>query len=138
RLEAIRGSDRLGNVKALIANLDDGAALRAQVSENTGRRDLSYIERALFARELLDSGFGTQAQIAEVLNATRSAVSMSISLAKAIGTDLAHAIGAAHGIGRPRWEALAKELAEQHVDRRSLCETALDARNKITSDPQSD
>ena len=45
----------------------DTAALRAQVSENTGRRDLSYIERALFAQELLDSGFGSQTQIAEVL-----------------------------------------------------------------------
>ena len=86
RLEAIRASDKVSKVRALIANLDDTAALRAQVSENTGRRDLSYIERALFAQELLDSGFGSQAQIAEVLNVTRSAVSMSISVAKAIGT----------------------------------------------------
>jgi ParB family chromosome partitioning protein len=68
RLEAIRASDKVIKVRALIANLDDTAALRAQVSENTGRRDLSYIERALFAQELLDSGFGSQAQIAEVLN----------------------------------------------------------------------
>jgi ParB family chromosome partitioning protein len=108
RLEAIRSSDKVNKVRALIANLDDGAALRAQVSENTARRDLSYIERALFARELLDSSFGTQAQIAEVLNVTRSAVSMSISVAKAIGSELAQAIGPAHGVGRPRWEALAK------------------------------
>lgn len=100
----------MSKVRALIANLDDTAALRAQVSENTGRRDLSYIERALFAQELLDSGFGSQAQIAEVLNVTRSAVSMSISVAKAIGTALAQAIGPAHGVGRPRWEALARSL----------------------------
>jgi ParB family chromosome partitioning protein len=137
RLEAIRSSDKVNKVRALIANLDDGAALRAQVSENTARRDLSYIERALFARELLDSSFGTQAQIAEVLNVTRSAVSMSISVAKAIGSELAQAIGPAHGVGRPRWEALAKELVGEHVDHGQLCEVALDARNKTASSEQS-
>lgn len=137
RLEAIRSSGKVDKVRALIANLDDSAALRAQVSENTARRDLSYIERALFARELLDSSFGTQAQIAEVLNATRSAVSMSISVAKAIGSELAQAIGPAHGVGRPRWEALAKELAEGHADQRELCEAALEARNKAASREES-
>ena len=131
RLEAIRSSDKLSKVRALIANLDDTAAVRAQVSENTGRRDLSFIERALFARELLDSGFGSQAQIAEVLNVTRSAVSMSISIAKAVGADLAHAIGPAHGVGRPRWEALVKDLAEGGGSQQELCKIALDVRSKV-------
>lgn len=138
RLEAIRASDKVSKVRALIANLDDTAALRAQVSENTGRRDLSFIERALFAQELLDSGFGSQAQIAEVLNVTRSAVSMSISVAKAIGTALAHAIGPAHGVGRPRWEALAKELSDGRVDIDELSRVALDVRAKAAASEQTD
>ena len=138
RLEAIRASDKVSKVRALIANLDDTAALRAQVSENTGRRDLSYIERALFAQELLDSGFGSQAQIAEVLNVTRSAVSMSISVAKAIGTALAHAIGPAHGVGRPRWEALAKELSNSRIDIDELSRVALDVRAKTAVSEQAD
>jgi ParB family transcriptional regulator, chromosome partitioning protein len=138
RLEAIRASDKVIKVRALIANLDDTAALRAQVSENTGRRDLSYIERALFAQELLDSGFGSQAQIAEVLNVTRSAVSMSISVAKAIGTALAHAIGPAHGVGRPRWEALAKELADSRIENDDLSRIALDVRAKAAANEQAD
>ena len=138
RLEAIRASDKVSTVRALIANLDDTAALRAQVSENTGRRDLSYIERALFAQELLDSGFGSQAQIAEVLNVTRSAVSMSISVAKAIGTALAHAIGPAHGVGRPRWEALAKELADSRIENDDLSRVALDVRAKAAANEQAD
>ena len=50
--EAGEVADKVKKVRALIANLDDTAALRAQVSENTGRRDLSYIERSLFAQEL--------------------------------------------------------------------------------------
>ena len=138
RLEAIRASDKVSKVRALFANLDDTAALRAQVSENTGRRDLSYIERALFAQELLDSGFGSQAQIAEVLNVTRSAVSMSISVAKAIGTALAHAIGPAHGVGRPRWEALAKELADSRIENDDLSRIALDVRAKAAANEQAD
>lgn len=138
RLEAVRSSDKVDKVRALIANLDDSSALRAQVSENTGRRDLSYIERALFARELLDSSFGTQAQIAEVLNLTRSAVSMSVSIANSVGPDLAQAIGPAHGIGRPRWEALSKELSEGNIDLRGLCEIAVTARNKVAAKEQSE
>jgi ParB family chromosome partitioning protein len=138
RLEAIRASDKVIKVRALIANLDDAAALRAQVSENTGRRDLSYIERALFAQELLDSGFGSQAQIAEVLNATRSAVSMSISVARAVGKALANAIGPAHGVGRPRWEALAQELSDTSVDLDALCRAALDVRARAAASEQVD
>jgi ParB family chromosome partitioning protein len=136
RLEAIRASDKVSKVRALIANMDDSAALRAQVSENTGRRDLSYIERALFAQELLDSGFGSQAQIAEVLNVTRSSVSMSISVAKAIGTALARAIGPAHGVGRPRWEAMAKELADSRIGIEDLSRVALDVRAKAAVNEQ--
>lgn len=138
RLEAIRASDKVKKVRALIANLDDTAALRAQVSENTGRRDLSYIERALFAQELLASGFGSQAQIAEVLNVTRSAVSMSISVAKSIGSDLARAIGPAHGIGRPRWESLAKELSNTGMGMDELCRVASDARGKAAAVEQAE
>lgn len=138
RLEAIRASDKVSKVRALIANMDDTAALRAQVSENTGRRDLSYIERALFAQELLDSGFGSQAQIAEVLNVTRSAVSMSISVANAIGTALAQAIGPAHGVGRPRWEAMAKELADNQIGIDDLCKVAVDVRATAAASEHAD
>ena len=50
RLEAIRASDKVSKVRALIGrNLDDTAATpRSGFRVNTGRRDLSYIERALF------------------------------------------------------------------------------------------
>lgn len=124
RLEAIRSSDRVTKVRALIASLDDGAAVRAQVAENTARRDLSYIERALFAKELLDTGFGNQSQIAEVLNTTKSAISMAVSVANGVGQELAQAIGPAHTIGRPRWEALIGLLDGSAEQRASLVNTA--------------
>lgn len=130
RLAAIRDSDRVEKVRALITSIDEDAALVAQVAENTARRDLTYIERALFALSLQESGFGTQNQIAEVLNATKSSVSMAISIARTIGTDLAQAIGPAQGIGRPRWEALAQDIAAHPAARDDLLMVAAKARQK--------
>ncbi len=133
RLEAIKSSDRVEKVRALIANLDDPAALRAQISENTGRRDLSYIERALFACELLDSGYGTQGEIAETLSATKSAISMAVAVARSVGPALAKAIGPAHGVGRPRWEALAKDIETFSANPDHLAEVAIEARQKAAA-----
>lgn len=126
RLEAIRSSDKLHKVRALVASLDDHAAMRTQISENMARRDLSFIEKAMFAQDLVAKGFGNQSQVAEVLTVTRSSVSMAIAIAESIGSDLAAAIGAAHGIGRPRWEALVKAIDESGADRERLAEVAED------------
>lgn len=134
RLEAVRQSDRVSKVRAMIAAMDDSAALRAQASENTARRDLSFIERALFAQELTESGFGTQSEVAEVLNVTKSAISMALSVARQVGRDLAQAIGPAHGIGRPRWEALAADLEATGLDRAALIQIARHAQDQ--ADPE--
>lgn len=124
RLMAIRASDKVRKIKALVASMEDGDALRAQISENMARRDLSYIEKALFARELVDSGFGTQAQVAEVLTVTKSSISMAMTILDMVGPDLVRAIGPAHGIGRPRWEALGRAIEEVGADRAELAELA--------------
>lgn len=128
RLEAIRQSDKVTKVRALVANLDDDSALRAQISENMARRDLSFIEKAIFAQELVSSGFGNQSQVAEILTVTKSSVSMAISIADMIGADLVRAIGAAHGIGRPRWEAMARAIADNGLDRDDLIRLAEETR----------
>ena len=126
RLEAIRVSDKLDKVRAIIANIDDDAAVRAQISENMARRDLSFIEKALFAQELIDSDFGTQSQIAEVLTVTKSSISMALAIVETVGVDVIRAIGAAHGIGRPRWDALGKAIEENRVDPARLVRIAED------------
>lgn len=124
RLEAIRGSDKVEKVRALVANLDDDAAVRAQISENMARRDLSYIEKALFAKELVDNGFGNQTQVAEVLTATKSSISTAHKIVDRVGADLIRMIGPAHGIGRPRWEALGTAIEENGLDRAVLIRAA--------------
>lgn len=138
RLEAIRQSDTVRTVRALVANLDDDAAVRAQISENMARRDLSFIEKALFAKELLDSGFGTQTQIAEVLTVAKSAISMALAVVDSIGVDLVRAIGPAHGIGRPRWEALARHIRETGADVQGLIVTAQEAQADADRQAQTD
>lgn len=137
RLEAVRSSESVDKVRAMIANMDDSAAVRAQVVENTGRRDLSFIERALLAKALLDSDYGTQSDVAEVLNVTKSAVSMALSVLRNLGEDLPRAIGPAYGIGRPRWEALVRDLEATHYDRAELVGIAQDLRAHH-NDPDSD
>ncbi|MGH1369554.1 MAG: plasmid partitioning protein RepB [Maritimibacter sp.] len=117
RLEAIRTSDKVDKVRALVANLDENAALTAQISENMARRDLSFIEKALFAQELIETGFGNQSQVAEVLTVTKSSVSMALAVAQQVGAELIRAIGPAHGIGRPRWEALGKAIEAKGLNR---------------------
>ncbi|MBY6092317.1 plasmid partitioning protein RepB [Maritimibacter alkaliphilus] len=124
RLEAVRLSEKVEKVRALVANLDDRAAVTAQISENMARRDLSYIEKALFAQDLVEQGFGNQSQVAEVLTVTKSSISMALSIAEVVGRDLAEAIGPAHGIGRPRWEALARRIEETGADREELARLA--------------
>ena len=128
RLEAIRQSDKVTKVRALVTNLDDDSALRAQISENMGRRDLSFIEKALFAKDLVSSGFGNQSQVAEILTVTKSSISMAIAIADMVGPDLVRAIGAAHGIGRPRWESLGRAIDETDLDREDLIGIAKEAR----------
>ncbi len=124
RLMAVRASDKVSKIKALVASMGEDEALRAQISENMARRDLSFIEKALFARELVDSGFGTQGQVAEVLTVTKSSVSMALTILEMVGADLVRAIGPAHGIGRPRWEALGRAIEEVGADRVALADAA--------------
>lgn len=120
RLEAIKSSDKVDKVRALVASLDEDAAMRAQISENMARRDLSYIEKALFARELVDSGFGNQSRVAEVLTVTKSSISMALAIVETVGADLIRAIGPAHGIGRPKWEALGSSIEDTGANRETL------------------
>ena len=134
RLEAVRSSDTVHTIKALIANLDNDHAIEAQISENMARRDLSYIEKALFAHELIESGFGNQTRVAEVLTVTKSSVSMALGVIAALGSDLVRAIGPAHGIGRPRWDALAQAIEASHYSNEHFVDIAERTHDKILVD----
>lgn len=97
-------------VRALVRDLDDDALIVAQGQENSARRDLSFIERANFARQMTEAGFA-QKLVAEALHIDKSGVSRLLKVAQAVPMALIRAIGSAPGIGRDRWLALAAALA---------------------------
>ena len=123
RLEACR---ELGiKVRAIVTDLEGDQALRDQLLENQERRDLSFIERALVARALLEGDHlhgaeRTNRGVAEVLNLHEAGVSQMLSVVRKVGDDLIQAIGAAPGIGRPRWEDLKKVLETSKIHYASL------------------
>lgn len=132
RLEACRD---LGiKVRAIVTEMEGDQALRDQLLENQERRDLSFIERALVAAALLDGDHlgeseRTNKGVAEVLNLTEAGVSQLLSVVRTVGEDLVLAIGAAPGIGRPRWEELKKSLGAADVDRARLAALASEAKS---------
>ncbi len=124
RLEAVRNSDKVEKIRAIVANLDQDQSTRAQISENMARRDLTFIEKALFAKELIESGFGNQSQVAEVLTVAKSAISMALAIVDAVSIDLIRAIGPAPGVGRPRWDNLGRMITDLGLDPATLVEVA--------------
>lgn len=94
-------------VKALIRDLDDAAAIMAQGQENSARRDLSFIERVNFARQMVAAGYERKA-IADALSTDKTLISRMLSVADTVPVSVIERIGAAPGIGRDRWLAFAK------------------------------
>ncbi len=98
-------------IKAIVRPLTDAALLLAQGKENSERRDLSFIEKALFAKGMVDAGVDRAAAM-EALGVDKTEMSRFIQVAEAIPVHIARAIGPAPKAGRPRWMALGELLAK--------------------------
>lgn len=127
-------------VRAIVTEVEGGQALRDQLLENQERRDLSFIERALVAAALLDGDHLQESErtnkgVAEVLNLTEAGVSQLLNVVRSVGEDVILSIGAAPGIGRPRWEELKKVLASGDVSKAELVKVAELARRDVTTEP---
>ncbi|GHD21011.1 plasmid partitioning protein RepB [Tianweitania populi] len=101
-------------VRAVIRSLDDAELVVAQGKENAERRALSFIERALFSKTLIDHGFD-RATIQAALAVHKSEMSRLIGVAEMIPIQVAHAIGPAPKTGRPRWMALGELIANPRI-----------------------
>lgn len=107
----LRAAQKLGrDVRAIVQALSDSELVIAQGRENLDRSDLSFIERALFARRLDDAGFDRSTIIA-ALASDKADVSRYIAVARSIPESLAARIGPAPKAGRSRWNALAEGVA---------------------------
>ena len=89
-------------VKAIVRNLSDSDLVVAQGNENAGRRDLSYIERAFFAKSMIAKGFDRRtAQAALCVDKTE--MSRLLQVAEKVPEHIARSIGPAPKVGRSRW-----------------------------------
>jgi ParB family transcriptional regulator, chromosome partitioning protein len=106
----LRAAQILGReVRAVVKQLTDRDLVLAQGQENSARADLSFVERALFARRLEDAGYDRETIMA-ALNADKTTVSRMISVATKIPALVIEAIGPAPSTGRDRWIELAAEF----------------------------
>jgi len=97
-------------VRAVVQNLSDEELVVVQGQENSARKDLSFIERGLFAQTLEEKGFD-RAVIMSALGVDKTVLSRLLALTKSISRELIIAIGPAPKTGRPRWMAFADRLA---------------------------
>jgi ParB family chromosome partitioning protein len=94
-------------VRAVVKNLEDIAHVIAQGQENTARANLSFIEKALFGKKLLDMG-QSKDTIKAALTIDDTLLSRMLSVAETVPASVLDAIGAARTVGRDRWEDLKK------------------------------
>jgi len=93
-------------VKAMIRDLDDRQAVLAQGQENSARRDLSFIEKVNFARQMRDAGYERKV-ICDALDIDKTLVSRMLSVADRVPLEVIETIGSAPSFGRDRWISLA-------------------------------
>ena len=120
----LRAAQALGRkARAVVRRLDDRELVLAQGIENSARRDLSFIERALFALALESSGHDRPVIMA-ALSTEKTELSKMITTARALPQEIVRAIGPAPRAGRRRWMQLAELMQSREARRR--VEIALD------------
>jgi ParB family chromosome partitioning protein len=131
RIEAARRLAR--PVRAVVSQLDDAALIIAQGKENSERRDLSFIERALFALRLEEQGIA-RGLIMAALSTDKADLSRALAVARAVPVAVIEAIGPAPKAGRARWLALAEALKGEGARRQAAAEIANPAFRALGTD----
>ena len=102
-------------VRALVRSLDDKEALQAKGGlENSSRVDLSYNERARFAREILNQGYDRSEAIT-ALAISINTLSQLERITNDVPDDVGDMIGPAPKSGRPKWTALADAFRKKVI-----------------------
>ena len=103
------------SARALVRTLSDEEAILAQGQENSHRLDPSFIEKALFAAQLSDTGYD-QPVILDALAIDKPMLSRMTKVARTIPEAVIQMIGSAHNVGRRRWEDLADKARGSNAD----------------------
>jgi ParB family transcriptional regulator, chromosome partitioning protein len=102
-------------VRAVVRQMTDEQMVVAQGKENSERRDLTFIERALFAQSLENRGFDRSVLMA-ALCVDKSEIAKLLAVVRAVPSDVIRAIGPAPKAGRPRWLMLAELVTRVQQD----------------------
>lgn len=96
-------------VRAMLRDLNDRDLIVAQGQENSARKDLSFIEKANFARQMVEMGFDRKV-VCDALHIDKTVISRMLSVIDAVPDKVVRAIGSAPSAGRDRWLALAGRM----------------------------
>lgn len=92
-------------VKAMVRELNDRDLVIAQGQENSARKDLSFVEKALFAQQMVKAGYDRKI-VCDALSIDKTVISRMLTVADTLPLKLIQTIGSAPSIGRDRWLAL--------------------------------
>lgn len=92
-------------VKAIVKKLDDITSAIVQGQENAARSNLSFIERAFFAQNLIVSGM-TKETVRSSLAVDEAMLSKMLAVVEAVPASVIQALGASKKIGRDKWLSL--------------------------------
>lgn len=102
----VRVARELGRkVRAVVKEIDDKTHVIAQGQENSVRANLSFIEKAMFAKRLEDLGYERDV-ISSALASNAASVSKMVSVVTRIPSSVIGRIGSAALVGRERWVEL--------------------------------
>jgi ParB family chromosome partitioning protein len=96
-------------VKAVVKKLDDITSAIAQGQENSARSNLSFIERAYFAQNLIASGM-TKDVVRSSLSIDEAMLSKMLGVVDVVPALVIKALGACKKIGRDKWLSLRQLL----------------------------
>ncbi|HWL58917.1 MAG TPA: plasmid partitioning protein RepB [Paracoccus sp. (in: a-proteobacteria)] len=103
-------------VKAMIRQLDDRALVIAQGQENSARKDLSFIEKSLFAQQMTRQGYERKI-VCDALMIDKTVLSRMLTVAENLPDELVTAIGSAPSVGRDRWLSMAQRLRPETLSK---------------------
>lgn len=122
-------------LKAIVVELSDAELAVSQGIENAERQDLTWIEKALFAWRMENTGIKPR-DIKASLSIDDAEISKMRSVMRVLNPDLISKIGRAPKIGRPRWLELAEIIDN---DAEAINETLKTlAADKVSSKSSSD
>lgn len=104
---------RLGwvTIRGMVQESDDLEALAAMITENSQRRETSYIGRARLCHRVIQSGV-SQSALARTMGCSQAHISQMLRSYKMLGDEVIHAVGDAVGCGRTAWDPLGEAMTK--------------------------